>query len=51
VRRLRITPRAAQANIDKLAAMGFLKEITGKRRGRVYLAPDIIQAIEGVRGA
>jgi Fic family protein len=50
VKRLRITPRAAQANIDKLAAMGFLKEITGKQRGRVYLALDIIKAIEGGRG-
>lgn len=38
----RVTFRAAQFNVDKLAALGILKEMTGRRRNRVYTAPDVI---------
>lgn len=39
----RVTFRAAQFNVDKLADLGIIKEITGRRRNRVYTAPDIIE--------
>jgi Fic family protein len=49
-RALEITPRAAQLNIDKLVAAGVLKEATGKRRNRVYVAPEIVAALESPEG-
>lgn len=39
----RVTFRAAQLNVDKLADLGIIKEITGRRRNRVYTAPDVIE--------
>lgn len=45
-KRLNITPRSAQQNINKLIEAGILKEATGRRRNRVYIAPDIIHIIE-----
>ena len=45
-KRLNITPRSAQLNIDKLVGAGILKEATGQRRNRVYIAPEIISIIE-----
>jgi Fic family protein len=39
----RVTFRAAQFNVDKLADLGIIKETTGRRRNRVYIAPDIIE--------
>lgn len=45
-RRLSITPRAAQTNIDKLVTAGILKEVTGRRRNRVYVAHGILSIIE-----
>ncbi len=48
--RLGVTPRSAQLNIDKLIAAGILKEATGKRRNRVYIAPEIIDIIEQPEG-
>ena len=43
---LDVTPRSAQLNIDKLVAVGILKESTGKQRNRVYLAHEIVAIIE-----
>ncbi len=43
---LGITPRAAQQNIEKLMALGILREITGRSRNRVYTAPAIVQILE-----
>jgi Fic family protein len=40
-RLLEVTPRAAQKNIDKLVELGILKEVTGKRRNRVWVAEQI----------
>ncbi len=46
-RHFKITQRAAQANIDKLIAMGILREVTGKSRNRMYVAEEILFALEG----
>ena len=43
---LRVTPRAAQLNLDKLIDAGILEEATGRERNRVYVARRIIGAIE-----
>jgi len=44
--RLDITPRSTQLNIDKLIGVGILKEATGRKRNRVYIAPEIIEIVE-----
>lgn len=44
--RLKITARSSQLNIEKLEAAGILKEATGQRRNRVYVAPKIIEIVE-----
>ena len=46
--KLSITPRAAQLNIDKLQNANILREVTGKRRNRVYVASEIISTVEQV---
>lgn len=46
VKRLRITPRAAQLNIDKLVASGILKEVTGRQRNRIYVANGIVKIVD-----
>src|SRR5262249_14503534 len=43
---LNITQVAAQKNIDKLQNAGILKEITERKRGRVYLAVEIVRVTE-----
>ena len=43
---LNITQVAAQRNIDKLQRVGILKEITERRRGRIYLAVEIVRTTE-----
>ena len=45
-KRLAITPRSAQLNIDKLRRAGIVQEATGHRRNRVYIAPEIIRIVE-----
>lgn len=44
--RLSITPRSTQNNIEKLVSAGILKEVTGRKRNRVYVAQEIISIIE-----
>ena len=44
---LGVTQRAAQLNVDKLIAEGILREATGRRRYRVFVAGEIIESIEG----
>lgn len=44
--RLGITPRSAQLNIDKLVAAGILRETTGQKRNRVYVASGIVEIVE-----
>jgi Fic family protein len=43
---LRVTTRSAQQNVDKLVRAGILKEVTGKRRYRIFVAQKIIQIVE-----
>jgi len=42
--RLSVTPRTAQAHIDRLTAEGVIREATGRKRNRVYLADEILHA-------
>ncbi|MBE3063452.1 MAG: Fic family protein [Spirochaetes bacterium] len=44
--RMKITPRSAQLNIDKLVDRGMLQEATGRQRNRVYVATEIVDIIE-----
>ena len=44
--KLKITPRSAQMNIDKLISFGIIEESTGRQRNRVYVAQEIIDIIE-----
>ena len=46
-KRLSITPRSSQRNIDKLVAAGILTELTGLQRNRVYVAFEIIKIATG----
>jgi Fic family protein len=43
---LKLTTRSAQQNVDRLLQAGILKEITGKKRYRVFVAQRIIQIVE-----
>ena len=44
---LGVTWRSAQQNIDKLVEANILREITGRRRNRIFLAEEIVRSIEG----
>ena len=44
-KKLGVTPRSTQLNIDKLIASGILEEITGQKRNRMYVAREIINII------
>lgn len=43
---LGVTWRAAQQNIDKLVEAKILREITGRKRNRIFLAEEIVRKIE-----
>jgi Fic family protein len=45
-RLLSVTPRSAALNIEKLVSMGILREVTGRKTHRVYIAPEILGAIQ-----
>lgn len=45
-KRLNITPRSTQRNIDKLIDAGIIIEATGKKRNRVYICPTLIEILE-----
>ena len=45
-KRLDVTPRSAQLNIEKLVRAGILREETGKRRNRIFVAHEIVKIIE-----
>jgi Fic family protein len=47
---LGVTYVSAQGHIDKLVAAGVLREVTGRRRNKLYLADGIINAVEGNQG-
>ncbi|MDP1767861.1 MAG: Fic family protein [Nitrospirota bacterium] len=48
-KRLNVTQRSAQLNVEKLVRKGILREETGKKRNRVFMAPEIIKIIEASR--
>jgi Fic family protein len=45
-RELKVTQRAAAQNTGKLVQAGILAEATGRARNRIFVAGDIIRAIE-----
>ncbi len=45
-KRLSITPRSTQNNIENLVSAGILEEVTGRKRNRVYVAREIMSIIE-----
>ena len=47
---LRVSNPTARQVVRVLQDEGILREITGRTWGRVYLAPSILQAIEGEGG-
>lgn len=45
-RRLGVTTRGAQQVVDKLVKADVLREVTGKKRGRVYVAWEVVEVVE-----
>ncbi len=45
-RDLSVTPKAAGQIVERLVGAGILREITGKKRGRLFLADEILQAVD-----
>ena len=43
---LKVTARAAAQNVQRLIKLGILQEKTGRKRGRVFVASDIIDILE-----
>jgi Fic family protein len=43
---LKVTHRAATLNIGKLVDAGILQEVTGRLRSRVFVAREIVRAVE-----
>lgn len=44
---LEVTYRAAQQNVERLVAADILREITGRKRNRIFISDEIVHAIEG----
>jgi hypothetical protein len=44
--KLDLTFRAANANVERFVEYGILEEVTGKERNRVYIAMEIVRAIQ-----
>ncbi|SRR6266404_1242270 len=47
--RLKITYASAQLNVDKLVKAEILREVSGNRRNRVYVAPKLSRLFHPVR--
>jgi hypothetical protein len=45
-RLLGMTSRAAQGNIDRLIEFGLLREMTGRKRNRVFVAETILRILD-----
>lgn len=43
---LRVTARAAAQNVERLIKLGVLQEATGRKRGRVFVAREVIEVLE-----
>jgi Fic family protein len=37
-----LSHESARKNVEKLVALGMVREVTGQRRNRVYIAPEIV---------
>ncbi len=48
-KRLKVSFPTVQSTIDWLVKAGLLREITGRRRNRIYFAEELLRAIEGKR--
>lgn len=46
---LGVTPHTAQNHIDRLVQAGILREVTGRKRNRLFVADGIIKALEELR--
>ena len=44
-KRLNVTYRAANNNIAKLLKAGILREVTGAKRNRIYIAEEVLEII------
>lgn len=44
---LAVSYRGAQQNVDRLVDVGILSEITGQKRNRIFIAHEIVEAVEG----
>jgi hypothetical protein len=40
---LRVSFLSAQNNVMRLVKLGILKEMTGRKRNRIFIAPEILQ--------
>lgn len=47
--RLNVTPLSARAGIAELERHGILREVTGRKSGRVYAATEIVRVVERQR--
>ncbi|MBI2303329.1 MAG: Fic family protein [Chloroflexi bacterium] len=45
-KRLDITHRSAQLNVEKLIGEGILREVTGRRRNRLFVADEVLRTVE-----
>jgi Fic family protein len=45
-RKYKVTPASAGASIDTLVEVGILKELTGKKHGRIYAAGEMLAVLE-----
>lgn len=43
---LNVTPRAARQNVDKLVEVGILREVTQRRRYKIFVASEIISLLD-----
>jgi Fic family protein len=48
VRLLGVTHRAARSNVEKLVRAGVLHEVGARSRNRLFLAGDVVRAVEGL---
>jgi Fic family protein len=46
---LKVTPRAARQNVDKLVDAGLVEEVTNRERNKIFVASEIIAILEADR--
>ncbi len=45
-KQLKVTPRSAQLNMDKLIEAGIIREMTGRQRNRLFVASEVLRIVE-----